>query len=82
MIKELCCPRTNLNNDDRTTEARVTQGPGAASSDDWGQVSTRGQGNWSPIVDVLAQNLAWQIKSPRSDELKVSDEDSKCEVGW
>ena len=58
MIKELCCPRTNLNNDDRTTEARVTQGPGAASSDDWGQVSTRGQGNWSPIVDVLAQNLA------------------------
>ena len=23
-IKELCCPRTNLNND-RTTEARVTQ---------------------------------------------------------
>ena len=43
-----------------------------------------GSGDWWPIVDVLASNLAWQIKSPRSDELKevFDEDDNECEVGW
>ena len=34
-IKELCCPRTNLNND-RTTEARVTRVRGLWPGEQWG----------------------------------------------
>ena len=54
----LCTPgtHTNLNNDKQLIATQVTLGPAAI----FDVTGTGGQtlGNWSPLGDVLAQNLA------------------------